>query len=154
MTNRPKRIDPLSARRSRLNPVHQRLDLLGGKALVVLELSNMGISVPRRHAVGPDRFPDHRREAFNGVVVRHREGSDAALLVTGHALFLEDRRNILDVRDLGDGRLRLRRAIREVDQAAVGLNLRRRIGLARDHGVERLRRIIAGGLGFLGAIGH
>ena len=53
-----------------------------------------------RHAVGADHLADHRREALDLLVVVQRQRADAARLVAGDALGLEDRGDGLGVGDL------------------------------------------------------
>ena len=122
-----------------LEPVDQLLGLVGRQGLVVLERADVRIGEVGRHAFGADRLADHRRHGLHDLEAVHREGGDAALLVAGDALGLEDRRDLVRV---GDGGVLSRlAAISELDlRARFHLDARLGDGLAGDDGVERLRR--------------
>ena len=93
-------VGTLAARRAGFNPVDHCLDLVGRQAPVVGEVTNARISVIRRHALGPQGFADHQRMALDLLVVDQGHRTDAAGLVAGDALFLNDRCDVPDVGDL------------------------------------------------------
>src|SRR5690606_18366232 len=108
-----------AARSAGFDPGDQRLDLVARERLVVLELADERIRIPRRHAIGADRLTDHAGELLHLFIVVEPEGRDAAFLVAGDALLFDDRRDLVGVGDPGVRGLRSRRTAREGDRRRV-----------------------------------
>ena len=88
------------ARRASFDPVDQRLGFFGGQVLILREGAIVIVSVEGRHAVTADGLADHRREGLDLLIGRHVPGRDSVRLVAIDALVLQDRHNVVRVRDL------------------------------------------------------
>ena len=75
---------------------------------IVLEDADVRIGVPRRHALACGRLRGSSARSPHDVVVRHREGPDAAGAVAGDAVVDQQRRDLVRVGDLAPGVPRLR----------------------------------------------
>ena len=82
-----KRVLAFTARRTALDPVDDHLHLRVRQAHVVGPDRAVAVRMVRRHALGPQHFADHRREAFDDVVAVHRERTEAALRVAARRTF-------------------------------------------------------------------
>ena len=92
-------IRTFAARRAGFDPVDQLLCFFDRQAARVLEHADVRVRMPRRHALRADDFANHRREARDDVVVRHRKRADAAGAMAGHAVVDQHRGDLLGVGD-------------------------------------------------------
>ena len=109
------RIVAVAPRCASLDPVNERLLLLGCQAAVALEFAIDWVGMPRRHTAGADRFPHHRRPARYRLVIRHRPGTDAPFGVAVDALVHQNGRDVVGVGNVAARHLGTRR---EIDDAA------------------------------------
>ena len=129
----------------------QGADLFAAQALIVMELAHGRIGAPRWHALGAQHFADHRREALDTLIVGQGHGADATGLVTGDALGLNDRCDVVGVGHLGGSDLAV---ARYVDQATFRILPRHLGGVARQEGGQGIGGPGLGRLGALALIGH